>query len=456
MGECVLSTEFIDLDIKDVFGVVYAPHKTFKKIARNPKYLAVAVIVVLFVALQTTFYYNYYSKLYYEQTLPSADKLNAFVSANATQWVVPQGVFVRENVNDYINQTFYGNSSLQFVLTPSNSLSVALEQFGYTANCGSEGFTSLSMSVKQLTVNAASGDAVSSLPIVAPKSGILTLYTANGTSNYFTLDITSMLTRNVGEWNNLTIPVGTSEWQSTGTPDWSEITGLKLDLTYSESLSVNVLLQGIFFRGQYLTQVNTLGAGTFFGFVAYSNVMQVLAQWIILTAVIYLLLKFLKVSNVVWRPLFVTIGFTLMAIVIISAVALLSSFLLQTVYYPYDFPPFGSIVYPDVIVNEASLSSQMAYESIVASTATYTTLATAINLCMYVFLGALVTFAIKAISGVPYVKTVLSSDPENPEVTNEHIEVSELSYVKSLIIAVLAVLLSTLILAFLSVVLGIF
>jgi len=444
------------LVVKDIFGVIYAPHKAFKKIVENPKYLAVAIIILLFVALQTTYYYGFYSKVNYEQTLPPVGQLSAFTTTNATNWDTPSGTIVTENSKNFINQTYYGNNSLQFRLLNSNSLSAKLEQFGYTANCGPDGYTSLSMSIQQTTIYTANRDLQTPAPLANPKSGILTLYTANGTSNYFTLDITSMLTNEHGEWCNLTIPVGTSEWQSTGTPNWTEVTGLQLTLTYPETSDINISLQGIFFRGQYLTQVNALGSGMFFGFAAYSVVLQILFQWVILAIISYVLLKVLKAHNILWRPLFITIGFTLMALVIVSVFALLSSLTLQTIYFPYDFPPYGAIVYPDFIVNSASPSSQITYESIVATTTTYTTLNTIINIFMYVLQVALVTFAIKALSSMPYVKNAeLSntdelSNTETAEATPEIPEVTEFLYTKCLLIAAGAVILSTLIMALLS------
>ncbi|XHH09195.1 MAG: hypothetical protein ACFCUE_00820 [Candidatus Bathyarchaeia archaeon] len=392
-----MSTEFTALVIKDILGVIYAPHKTFKRIAENPKYLGVAIIIVLFVALQTTYYYNYYSKINYEQTVPPAGELSAFTTANATQWATTQGTTVTQNTADFINQTYYGNNSLQFAITNSNNLTATLEQFGYTANCGSGGFTNLSMNIKQVTPN------------IAPQSAILTLYTANGTSSYFTLDITSMLTGNLGEWNNLTIPVGTSEWQSTNSPDWSQVTGLKLDLTYPAASNITILLQGVFFRGLYQTQIEALSVGTFLGFAAYSVVIQALFQWIILAAVAYLILKGLKATNIVWRPLFIVIGFTLVALVITALIALLGSLALPTVYYPYDYPPYASLIYPESYVSGTSIASQATYQSIVAATATYTTISTAITVIMYVWQVVLVTFAVKAVSGFSYAKSIATA-----------------------------------------------
>ncbi len=388
--------------INEILGVLYAPHKAFKKIAENPKYLGVAVIIALFVVIQVGYYYSFFSKVNYEQTAPATVTngqitLDQFTSVNATQWITSSGTAVTQNFNDFINQTYYGNNSLQFALSGNNNLSASLTNFGFSANCGDNGFLNLSMSLKQI------------IPSVAPQSAMLTLYTSGGTSNYYRLDVTSMLSSNVGEWNNLTIPVGTSQWQSTGSANWSDVTGLKLDITYPSASNITVLMQGVFFRGQYMTQVNALGAGAFIGYATYSVVIQALLQWIILAAMAFLILKGLKATNVTWRPLFIATGFVLVVLIITSAIGLISTLTLPTVYLPYDLPASGTLVYPDLYVNSASSASQVTYQAVLAATATYRTINSAITIIMYVWQAALVTFAVKAVSGLSYAKSLLTA-----------------------------------------------
>jgi hypothetical protein len=424
------------LVVKDLFGVVYAPHKAFKRIAENPKYLAAAIIILLFVALQTSYYYRYYSKVNYEQTMPPVFQLDSFTTVNATQWITRVDAIVTKNSQDFINQTFYGNSSLQFTLPKDDRVSVeyrilpiALEQMGYTVNCGSEGFTSLNMNIKQVLPNA-----------IPPQQVLIILYTANDASSYFTLDITSMLADNIGSWNNLTIPVGTLEWQSVGSPDWTEVTGLKLTIAYStSSADIDILLQGIFFHGQYVTQINALGFGTFFGVAVYSIGMQIAFQWIILAAISYLLLKILKANNITWKPLIITIGYTLMALVIVAVLLILSTFALPSISSPYDLP-FSTVTYSDAIINSASPSSQVAYEAIAATTGTFTKISTAINVLMYVLQGIFITFAAKAVSGCVYAKNIVQSDDTTTIETVNKNATSELSYIKCIIIAAITVI----------------
>lgn len=383
--------------ITDVLGVLYAPHKAFKKIVEKPRYLGVVIILVLFIAVQTGYYASYYSKINYEQTYPGTESLNTWTTTNATAWVTTQGTVINQNYDDFINQTYSGNSSLQFSLDNTNSLSMALEDFGSSVNAASDGFRNLSISIKLAEPN------------VAPQNAMLTLYSLGGTSSFFQLDITSELSSNIGEWNNLTIPVETLDWQSTGQANWSDITGIKLDLTYPSAANVTVNLQNLFFRGNYQTIIESSGATLFAASAIQSTLIQFLFQWIVLTAVIYLILKVLKAPAFVWKPLFVATGFVLIVLVMTSLIGLVATFTLPVVHYPYEFPPYASLIYPDFYVAQVSAQSQATYNAIVASTVVFTSISTAITVILYIWQVLLVSTLIRAISGFGWVKSLAAA-----------------------------------------------
>ncbi len=392
------STEFTALIVNDLLGVLYAPHKAFKKIIEKPKYLGVAIILVLFIAVQTGYYTSYYSKINYEQTSPTQTQLTTWTTTNATAWVNTQGTTINQDYIDFINQTYLGNSSLQFSLANSNNLSMALNGLGSSVNAGPDGFHNLSMHIKLVAPN------------VAPQNAKLTLYSSESTSSYFQYDLTSQLSSNLGQWNNLTIPVGTSDWQSTGSADWTNITGIKLDLTYPSSASgITVRIQGLFFRGEYRTVIENSGPTLFAASAIESTLIQFLFQWLILTAVLYLILKGLKAPAFVWKPLFIATGFVLIVMVITSLIGLIGTFVLPTVNYPYEFPPYASLIYPDFYVATASIQSQAAYNAIVAATTVFTSISTVITAILYVWQTLLVTMAVKAISGFSWVKSIASA-----------------------------------------------
>ena len=380
--------------INDILGVLYAPHKAFKKIIENPKYLGVAIILLLFVAIQTGYYFSYYSKINYEQTSPSIDQLNAWTTTNATVWTTTQGATVNRDFIDYINETYLGNSSLQFAISNSNNLSMALSNFNLV-NCAQDGFHNLSMRIKLVQ------------PQVAPQNVSLTLYSSGSTSNYFQYDLTPQFsTSSIGEWNNLTIPVGTQDWKSTGAANWTDITGIKMDFTYPTSSNITVRVEGFFFRGEYLTVLEGSGNLAFAASAIQFTLIQFLFQWIILTVVIYLILKGLKAANVVWKPLFIAVGFALVILVITWLINLIATFTLPMVYYPYEFPPSGSLIYPDYIVSSVSAPSLANYNAIIAATTIFTSISTAVTILLYVWEATLVTLIIRALTEFSWGKSI--------------------------------------------------
>lgn len=381
----------------DILKVLYAPHKAFKKIIANPKYLGVAIILLLFVAIQTGYYFSYYSKVNYEQTVPSVDQLTAWTGTNATAWTTNSAVLTANNF-DFINQTYFGNSSLQFDLSNSNNLTASLDNFNFSVNCGPNGFHNLSMSIKLVQ------------PQSAPQNATIYLYSSNSTSSYFQYNLTPQLSAsNVVEWKNLTIPVGTSDWKSTGNANWTDITGMKMTFTYPAGSSITVRLQGLFFKGQYLTVLESVGSLPFAANAVESTLIQFLFQWIILTAVVYLILKGLKATNVVWRSLFIAVGFALIVIVVTSLIDLLATLLLPVVNFPYDFPVSASLIYPDTIVASASLQSQATYNIILAAASAFTTINSAVTILLYVWEATLITLIVRSVAGFSWGKSIAAA-----------------------------------------------
>ena len=57
------------LIINDILKVIYAPHKAFKNIVTNPKYLGALIVLLLFIGLEIGYEYSQFSKTYTEQTI---------------------------------------------------------------------------------------------------------------------------------------------------------------------------------------------------------------------------------------------------------------------------------------------------------------------------------------------------------------------------------------------------
>ena len=87
---------------QEILQVFYAPHKAFKKIVQDPKFLGPLLIVIVFVAVQVGSAYVIASKSYLEQTLPNGTEGDTWTE-NAGFWQSNSGVTITNNTFDYIN-----------------------------------------------------------------------------------------------------------------------------------------------------------------------------------------------------------------------------------------------------------------------------------------------------------------------------------------------------------------
>jgi hypothetical protein len=410
------------LIIDDIAKVVYAPKKVFKQLIENPKYLGALIILLLFIGLQVGYEYVQFSKTYTEQTSPTVDQLLAYT--NATSWASSSNVALSNNYNDYFNYSVYvaelgtnyslfGNSSMEIDSTNTNNVSAALGD-AFNVDCSATGFQNLSMTIKQVA------------PQTAPQSAALTLYSIND-SNYYTYDLTSSLsnTTAIGLWNNLTIPVGSAAqgWTSSGTPDWGNVTALKLDFNYPANSNITIRIGALFFRGQYQTPIQYNNTGLLLQFLEVFS-LQFIFSWFLIAGLIYLFFKGLK-TNITWKPLFIAIAFALFVMIIRALVNIIAALTLPTAYYPFDlslgvrFDSYGAIYYPSEAVGTLTAQSQAVFSNIDSLTSTFRFITSGIFYVSYVWLGALCTVIVEilkpefsmvkriVISGVSIAVTIL-------------------------------------------------
>jgi hypothetical protein len=395
------------LIIDDILKVIYAPHKVFKSIIANPKYLGAILVLILFIGLSIGYEYSQFSKTYTEQTTPSIDQLATFT--NATAWQSSSNVALSNNFDDFFNYSVYvagfglpptdskayynlfgnttnnsGPSSLQLQANDTNTIVGALTNTT-NVDCSPNAFQNLSITLKQVQ------------PQVALKNATLTLYSLSD-SNYYQYDLTSQLSSasTIGQWNNLTITLGPNAtgWKSSGVPTWSNITSLRLDLTYPTSSNITIHIGALFFHGEYLTPIQYNSTGILLQFLQLFS-LQFIFAWFILTGLIYVLCKYLFKSAVLWKPLFTAIGFAMMVMVIRALVNLAATFTLPTVYYPYDlslgvrFDPYAALYFPPEALGPLPALSHTVFNSIEAATLPFRTIVSGMFIVSYVWLGAL-------------------------------------------------------------------
>ena len=393
--------------LQDILQVIYAPKKAFKQIISNPKYLGALIVLLLFIGIQIGYEYIQFSKTYTEQTSPVIffngadliDELPAYI--NASEWTGNTNVNLTNDFDDPFNYSIYlagfgapptspdgyysifGNSSLQMEASNTNNVVAALSDTS-NVDCSAAGFQNISMIIKLVS------------PQSAPQNATVMLYSL-GETNFYTYDLTSQLSDSstLGQWNNLTVPVGPNAqgWATSGNPTWSNITSLVLNFNYPAGSDVTIRVGALFFRGLYLTPIAYGGLGIVIQFLQVFS-LQFIFTWFILTGLIYGFCRVLK-NAVLWKPLFVALGFAMFVMVIRAVVNIVATGTMQNAYYPFDlsmgvrFDQFAALYFPPEAVNSLFAFSQSAFQTINSSNAVFSGIVSVMAFVSYIWLGAM-------------------------------------------------------------------
>jgi hypothetical protein len=342
------------MSAREVAKIIYAPHKAFKEIIQNPRYLGPILILLLFVTANFGWGYVQLSKMYSDQTVPDPSELDkwteetAFWNSNAS---------ITLNDSDYISGAYYGNKSIEFKAVSSSQIWIQLNISSSPVNCsGAHGYQNLTFRIKMVDVET------------SPSNVSLYLFSTNPEDN-FCYDLTEKLnaTDAINVWNNITVHIGPESqgWKkSTVNADWSNIGGLGLNFTWLSEPNITLLIDGLFFHGLYqpLIEINSSYLITF----PISAFMQFIIQWVLLGGTLYLVPKIFKL-NTVWKTWLIVAGFALVAlfiqIIVFTAVSLAwPDFFISLKYlggvsgewqeaYTQTFSPFFTVIwYIDKVV----------------------------------------------------------------------------------------------------------
>jgi hypothetical protein len=286
------------LYLSNVLKVLYSPQKTLKEVIKNPKYIGPLLVMILLIAVNVASIYVVISKESHEQILPDGTKLDEWTE-NSTFWTSSNQTIITES-SDAINGSIYGNASIAFSILNSSQVWMQLTGIGTVDVSVPNGFSLLSFRIKRIS------------PVAPPENVTIQMFSFNSSSYYFYNDLTSTFSNSTYNiWNNLTIPIGPSAaWHSTGDKaDWGNITGLQLQFTWAGNSNVTILVDGLFFHGPYKTLLETGGTPYLLSY-AVSGAFQFAVIWVLLTGAIYILVKAFK-GKIAWKPMLIAVGFIL-------------------------------------------------------------------------------------------------------------------------------------------------
>jgi len=309
-----------------IFKVIYAPHKAFREIIQNPRYIGPILIMILFTVANAGFGYTLISKTYVEQTLPASEQPGTWTE-NSALWTNYPGVNSTENYDDYINGTYfgskayYGNKSIEFSAADSTRISMQLDNIGPINCLGSEGYKNLSLRIKWIS------------PEVKPEN--VTIYLFSTASDYFYSNLKQEFANSASNfWNNLTISLKPSTWVLYGSnASWGNINGLKLDFVWLNNSNITLLVDGLFFRGIFKSQM--LDVSSFLLSFVPQSFMQFFIQWVLLGGMIYIMTKAFR-AKTVWKAMLILAGFALITMFIQALVYAAAFSTLPELYYPLE------------------------------------------------------------------------------------------------------------------------
>ena len=347
--------------VREIIKVFYAPHRVFKEIFQNPKFLGPLLILVIFIAAQTGAYYARASKLYPEVTLPTGQQADAWTE-DAKLWQASPGVIISDNYVDFINGTssgsgspdYYGNSSIEFALNNSQTMQIALASLGGSVDCSETGFKNLTFRIKLIA------------PEMPPKNASVLLYSLSD-SNYFRYDLTERFSETAPDmWNNMTIPVGSTAWSSSNSDaKWQNITSLMMELSWSDKSNVKMRIDGLFFRGIFKNAIEVQGDQASLLKFAMLATTSFLFQWLFLSAVIFLIVKGLK-GKVLWNQLMVAVGFASVTMIVQALILLVTYSMSSPLNLPLEY--FGGVPNEFNAANQALIDA-MRQESLITTAA---------------------------------------------------------------------------------------
>jgi hypothetical protein len=298
---------------REIIEVLYSPVKAFKKIIEKPDLKGVLLVLLLVIASTVVFQFVYNSKRLNENRAPENDEWTEAL-ANSHSWV--------SNGLPSLDETDHkmGNRSVTSSIPNATGIWLKIDDFDSVSCSGEKGYGELFFWINW--INEAE---------TAPSSGTLKLFSGSEDS-YFESDIADLSSS--GEWENITLKVGADQgWDSSGSADWQNITGIEFNLGWSDSANLTMKVDGLFFRN-YVSPIEASEFGVVI--LCLLVAFNVAMNWILWAGVLYIVAKLFAQDLGRWNVFFIIIGHAFIVTAVYTLVTALAFSYVPVVNMPLD------------------------------------------------------------------------------------------------------------------------
>jgi hypothetical protein len=315
------------LVVQEIFEVLYNPVKAFRKIIEKPDYKGVLLVLVLAISSMVVVQYVASSKLFLENRAPENDMWTESLT-NQHVWL-SNGSPITDGT-DYKMGNEDGNNSIASSLQ-SQSIWMQLTDIDTINGSEETGYTELFFWIKWTREDG-----------ISPNSGTLKLFSGSE-DNYFETPIMSFLASN-GEWANATLEIGPNTgWTSNNSPDWQTLTGIELNLTWTNSANLTMKIDGLFFR-KFSSPVYTGEFQSLILPIILEVALTFAINWILWSGILIIVGKVFQIDLGKWSVFFIIVGYIFITTFVYTLLSAVPLSTLPPLDVPLDAEAFNSLL----------------------------------------------------------------------------------------------------------------
>lgn len=298
------------------FRTLYSPVKAFEEIVKKPSIRG--PILILLITLPLTFAGQYTSGIKFFLEVPTPEDDSWTESPNGSGAISWSS---NGNLTFDGGDSVVGNYSVSVFFTNSSPTWAQLTNIG-SFNCSKEGYSRLFLRIK--LVNAAN---------TALAGANLQLFSFSNESKAFNVDIMDSLTDIADNWANVSVDLATDDWTEMNSPSWTDITGLRLQLTWAEPVTMFLKIDDLFF-GKFSPVAFSDSLALQATYWIMHSVFDFLLKWLILSAIVFLALKSFSHWKGVWKETLSISGYVFSALIVYQIALALVFLVLPPIYIP--------------------------------------------------------------------------------------------------------------------------